>query len=430
MSELVAIANGAMVGQLRQGRDGRLTFTYDPTWRRSEGAFPLSLSIPLAAPDYPDDVIRPFLAGLLPDNDRVLEQWGRRFGVSARNPFALLTYVGEDCAGAVQFVQPDRVPAVQSTRRREIHWLTNADVAARLRALRTDIAAWQPPRSQGQFSLAGAQPKIALFFEHGRWGVPKGRTPTTHILKPPTGEFDGFAENEHVCLRLAQAIGLPAASSQVIHFEDQPAIVVTRYDRVATRRGVVRIHQEDFCQALGVPPTRKYQSEGGPGIEDIVRIVRSYSSDVAADLDTFLRSLALHWVIAAPDAHAKNYSLLLGAQTTARLAPLYDIVTALPYPAFDHRRLTLAMRIGGVYRIHRIGPYQWRKLATHIDTDVDALLASVRDVATHVADVGDQVRRDVEQEGIQHPIIGRIVTSITERARQCTAMLAPTTRRP
>src|SRR5262249_18335136 len=152
-----------------------------------------------------------FLWGLLPDNEFVLDRWARRFQVSARNVFALISHVGEDCAGAVQFVTRERLGAVQSGDSDNIDWLDEAGLAQRLRILHEDHAAWRLPRDTGQFSLAGAQPKTALFFQEGRWGIPSGRVPTTHILKPPTGRFDGHAENEHVCLALARALGLPAA---------------------------------------------------------------------------------------------------------------------------------------------------------------------------------------------------------------------------
>lgn len=419
MNELIALANGIVMGKLRQIKDGRLQFSYDETWQAAPESYPLSLSMPSVLTDHADEVVRPFLAGLLPDNEHVLEQWGRRFGVSPRNPFALLRYVGEECAGAVQFVIPERVAHLQGSVRREITWLTHAQVAERLRMLRTDSAAWQAPRGQGQFSLAGAQPKIALLLGHGRWGVPKGRTPTTHILKPPTGAYDGFAENEHFCLRLAQAIALPAAQSTISQFEDQLAIVVTRYDRMVTRAGVTRIHQEDFCQALSVPPARKYQSEGGPGVANLVDVIRNYSSTASVDLETFVRSLAFHWIVGAPDAHAKNYSLLLGGRATVRLAPLYDIVTALPYPTFDHGRLELAMQIGGESRMNRIGPRHWRKLARTVALDEEHVLEHVHTVARQISEVVYPLQHEMLGAGITHPIVPKIAALIAGRAQQC-----------
>ncbi len=329
MSELLVLLDGRDVGTVRHER-GRLSFAYADAWRSAPGAYPLSLSMPLAAAQHPHAAIEPFLWGLLPDNEFILMRWAQRFHVSARNAFALISHVGEDCAGAVQFVSPERRATFADAASLETDWISEADVADRLRALQADASAWRAPRDTGQFSLAGAQPKTALLFDGQRWGVPSGRTPTTHILKPSTGGIDGHAENEHLCLALARALGLPTANSQVRRFEDVTAIVVERYDRVripdlmaaqaaraaakaaeaamhagsnapdsaamtaqaaaeaaeaadsahalaefAKTTHTYRVHQEDFCQALRVHPSRKYQNEGGPGPRQIIDLLRA-----------------------------------------------------------------------------------------------------------------------------------------------------------
>ncbi|HEY2980223.1 MAG TPA: HipA domain-containing protein, partial [Anaerolineales bacterium] len=258
-TELVALLDGQVVGRVRRDTAGRLKFTYDENWRSTRTAYSLSLSMPLAAIEHGHAAINAFLWGLLPDNEQILDRWARKFHVSPRNAFALISNVGEDCAGAVQFVRPDRVEAYINAGPKEVEWLEKSQVAERLKALRLDHSAWRTPRDTGQFSLAGAQPKTALLLENGRWGVPSGRTPTTHILKPPTGEFDGFPENEHFCLALARAVGLPTAASQILHFNDEPAIVIERYDRQRIEKRLIRVHQEDMCQALAILPTRKYE---------------------------------------------------------------------------------------------------------------------------------------------------------------------------
>jgi serine/threonine-protein kinase HipA len=213
--QLIAYADGLTMGAVTRGKNARLAFTYTEEWIASPAAYPLSVSIPLTLDTQGRRKIEPFLWGLLPDNEIVLGQWARKFHVSPRNVFGLLSSVGEDCAGAVQFVRPERMDAVRSDARAEVEWLDEAGVAERLRALRQDQSAWRIARDTGQFSLAGAQPKTALLLQDGRWGVPSGRIPTTHILKPPTGEFDGHAENEHFCLELARNLGLPVANSEV-----------------------------------------------------------------------------------------------------------------------------------------------------------------------------------------------------------------------
>jgi len=206
MNELLCLLDGREVGRVRRSR-GRLTFAYSRTWRDTDGAYPVSLSMPLVAEEHPHSAIEPFLWGLLPDNEVVLRHWASTFHVSPSSVFGLIAHVGEDCAGAVQFMTAERLEEMRTETAPQIEWLTEAQVAMRLRALRVDAAAVREPHDLGQFSLAGAQPKTAFLFDGQRWGVPAGRTPTTHILKPTTAEFDGHAENEHVCLSLARALG-------------------------------------------------------------------------------------------------------------------------------------------------------------------------------------------------------------------------------
>jgi serine/threonine-protein kinase HipA len=260
MSELITLLGDTPVGRVRQEPrarltpQGRLSFGYDTAWANAIGAYPISLSMPLALQEHDHDAIEPYLWGLLPDNDTILERWAQRFGVSTRNAFALMSHVGEDCAGAIRFVKTDRLHEITAGGASSVDWLKEHDIAERLRILRTDASAWRSAADIGQFSLAGAQPKTALLFDGKRWGVPSGRIPTTHILKPGTRELDGHAENEHFCLALAGELGLPVARSSVERFEDQVAIVVERYDRIAKASGIVRVHQEDVCQALPVHP--------------------------------------------------------------------------------------------------------------------------------------------------------------------------------
>lgn len=467
---LIVLLAGAPVGKLIRARNGDLTFRYDDTWRTTREAIPLSLSMPLTSAVHGTEAVEPFLWGLLPDNEIVLTRWAQRFQVSARNVFALITHVGEDCAGAVQFVRPERLDVILNAPGMEVEWLSEGDVAARLRDLRADHAAWRLPRDNGQFSLAGAQPKTALLLEGGRWGIPSGQTPTTHILKPPTGEFDGHAENEHFCLVLARAVGLPTAASQVMRFEDEVAIVVERYDRVRTAglaasyaarvaayaastddpssagkaaataaeaaaiaelaktRPILRAHQEDLCQALGCSPTNKYQNDGGPGPAEIIRLLRNQSSAPGEDVDAFVDALAFNWLIGGTDAHAKNYSVLIAGGGRVRLAPLYDLASILPYRQFDLQKVKLAMTVGGKYRWRDIGRRQWIKLAEEVRLDVDGMLGRLSTLATRVISDTPSVVSETRRAGIAHAILGTLEDSITERATRCLAMLQPTAR--
>jgi serine/threonine-protein kinase HipA len=425
--ELIVILDGRIIGRVTSDTRRRLTFTYDEKWRSAPDAYPLSLSMPLALTDHPHARIDSFLWGLLPDNQTILDGWARKFQVSARNAFGLIASVGEDCAGAVQFVRPERLDAILRPTPHEIEWLDEAAIAQRLRALREDHSAWRIPRDTGQFSLAGAQPKTALLFEDGRWGVPSGRVPTTHILKPPSEHFDGHAENEHFCLELARALGLPVADSRIMRFQDEISIVVERYDRVHTPAGLRRIHQEDICQALGILPTRKYQNEGGPGIRDIVELLRTYSTDSVQDVQTFLDAIAYNWLIAGTDAHAKNYSLLIGAQSRIRLAPLYDLASILPYPHIEAQRIKLSMKIGGEYRLRDIGLRHWGKLASELHLDPDATIQRVRNLTTQLADIIADVSSRMTEEGVAHPMLTRLAHALTTRAATCRKIMsAPT----
>lgn len=422
--ELVAVAVGRVVGRVTRTREtNRLAFAYDEAWRATEGAFPVSLSMPLASAAHAHKAVEAFLWGLLPDNENVLDRWAKQFHVSARNPFGLLANVGEDCAGAVQFARPERLDELVGGGRAEVAWLTERGVGSRLRLLREDHAAWRIPSDSGQFSLAGAQPKTALLLKDGRWGVPSGRTPTTHILKPPTAAFDGHAENEHFCLALAQALGLPAAGSEVRRFDGEVAIVVERYDRVRVGREFVRVHQEDLCQALAFLPTAKYQADGGPGPARIVELLRTSSSRPAEDVATFIDALAFNWLVAGTDGHAKNYSLLHGAGGRVRLAPLYDLASALPYPDMPEQKLKLAMKVGDSYRLRDVLRRNWERFAEEVRLPPAQVVERVASLASRLPKKVAAVRAQAAEEGLDHPILDRLAKVLPERARRCVRLL-------
>lgn len=414
--ELIGLLDGKEAGRVARDNRGKLTFIYNEQWRESVGTYPLSLSMPVTLAEHPHARIDRFLWGLLPDNEIILGNWARKFQVSARNAFSLIACVGEDCAGAVQFVQSLRLKAILDGAAPPVEWLDDAEIAKRLRALREDQSAWRAPRDTGQFSLAGAQPKTALLFENEKWGVPSGRIPTTHILKPPSGEFDGHVENEHFCLELARALGLPVVDSRILHFRDEVAIVVERYDRARLDGTLHRIHQEDVCQALSIPPTHKYQNEGGPGIRDIVELLRENSSEAEEDVTTFLNSIVYNWIIAGTDAHAKNYSVLIGAGGRVRLAPLYDIASILPYADINIDKAKVSMKIGGEYRLRNIRGYHWRKLAVELKVDPDIMVSRVAQFASQVANQISAVKQAAIKEGLKHTIIPRLADAVAKRA--------------
>lgn len=424
MTELLVLINGNLAGRAFADRRGRSGFLYDDAWRNSRDAIPLSLSLPLANNQHDSDAVAAVLWGFLPDNEHVLQRWAARFHVSPRNPLALLGHVGEDCAGAAQFVRPERIDDVVDGGPGEVAWLDEASVAERLRQVRRDAGATRRQDDIGQFSLPGAQPKIALHRDDGRWGVPQGRMPTTHILKPPTGAHEGYVENEHFCLTLARSLGLSVCESAILHFEDEIAICVTRYDRDYLAGRWWRVHQEDFCQALGVMPQRKYQNQGGPSPAAINEVLRQYSGQPHDDRANFLLVLVFNWLIGGSDAHAKNYSLLIGSGGVVRLAPFYDISSALPYPEIDRRRLKMAMKVGSHYRWHDISLRDWLALGNEMGFPGEYTREIMMLVGRSIADLAAVVAVGMKQEGVEHPIVSMLVDSISESADRCLKMLS------
>ena len=411
MTELAVVANRRRLGTLTQARGGDLSFAYATRWRQDPDAFPLSLSMPLRADPFSRASVEPWLAGLLPDDEDVLRAWSSRFQVSRRNAFGLLSEVGEDCAGAVQFVRPERLEEFLDAGPPLIEWLAEEEVEHRLRVLRSDPGLGRLPDDAGRFSLAGVQPKTALLFDDGRWGLPVGKTPTTHILKPENPHFPGLVENEHLCLRLARAAGLPAAASRTERFGDQLALVVTRYDRRRIGSEWVRLHQEDFCQALGVPPEGKYQNEGGPTVRAMLDLVRTESAQPEEDVRTLARAIMLNWILGATDSHAKNFSLLIGPAGQVRLAPLYDIASFLPYSE-NRTRLKLSNRVGGKYRLHDIGRPEWERFRTENGLDWDT--------ASACRELGRKVREALPEMAAAQQDAGdrRIIEGLVKRLKQ------------
>ncbi|WP_240543126.1 HipA domain-containing protein [Bradyrhizobium canariense] len=305
----------------------------------------------------------------------------------------------------------------------KVEWLDETAIANRLQTLREDHAAWRLLRDTGQFSLAGAQPKTALLLQKGKWGIPAGRIPTTHILRPPTGHFDGHAENEHICLILARNLGLPVDDTQVMHFGKEIAIVIERYDRQFSGNEIVRVHQEDICQALGILPTMKYQNDGGPSPADVIELLRTYSTERVADVDTFVDALGFNWLITGTDAHAKNFSLLLAGGPHVRLAPLYDITSILPYDDVDLQKIKLAMKIGGDYKLSQITLRDWQKFARETRLDPDKVIAGLICMAEQLPDIVAAVRKQAQKDGLDNAIIGRLADHLIARAKQYRRLL-------
>jgi len=400
--------NHAGVITRRQG--GRHRLEYLTSWQQNPRAIPLSYSMPLQQDSHGTRVVTDFMWGLLPDNEFTLQRWGTRYKVSPHNPFALLATIGEDCPGAVQIVPPG-----QDLKTRErVKWLAKGDLEKRVIALKNDAGAGRLESDTGQFSLAGSQEKTALYRVNDRWGVPQGRTPTTHILKPETGRVAHVASNEHFCLQLARRCGLPAALSEVQIIADIPVIIVERFDRIRVGNLVRRIHQEDMCQALG--KRQKYQQEGGPGIYDIMNLLQ-FSDNAEIDRNRFMRAQALNYVIAGTDAHARNYSIIYAPGGAFRLAPLYDVISDLPNPKKRGAKSTLPMMIGGKRIINEILPRHWERQARSVRFSRDQTFGHLRDLIARLPEAAEDVRKQSLDQGLNSPVIRQLTQAIERRCK-------------
>jgi serine/threonine-protein kinase HipA len=431
---LAVLLGGARAGTLTQDRHGRIRFTYDDAYRNDSAATPLSSALPLTAATYGGRAVLAYLTGLLPDNRDVLDRWGARFGVSANNPFALLEHVGEDCAGAVQFVRPERLDQLEPG---SVRWVGVDQLGERIRQLRVDPTSWLGPDDRsGQFSLAGAQAKFAILRDGDRWGDPSGAMATTHIVKPSAGPFVDQHLDEHLCLGAAAGAGLLTVRSEIVDFDGESAVVVTRYDRFRPEGAErsIRVHQEDFCQALSVMPELKYQSDGGPGAADLFRIVRTIMPGVAGDeaCEQLVDALAFNWLIGGSDAHAKNFSLLMSGPAV-RLAPLYDLTSVLPYrlrpgerlvPGWVNRNPKMAMRIGEHYEIGMVRRDDWATVAVWANLDPASTLARIETLADAVVPALVATAADPAVNAAGSELPARLVEEVEANVARCRSALA------
>lgn len=415
---LVVLMGGRRLGELYQARSGGVRLRYDDEYAGDPASVPLSTSMPLTVARHPSSAVEPWIDGLLPERPEVLARWRREFRVRGLSAFALLRHVGEDVAGAAQFVRPERVD--DAMRPGPVAVLSDQDIGRRLTALRSDASAWEPAPGTGQFSLAGAQSKFALHHLDGQWGIPSGRTPTTHIIKPAIAGMADQDINEHVTMRAARLSGLAVPVSEVRGFASERAFVVTRYDRVRFGDDIVRVHQEDMGQALGVWPANKYEARGGPSAVDVARLIRRSvdRAHVDEDVASFADALVFNWIVLGTDAHAKNYALLLAAGQV-RLAPLYDLNSFLPY-AGGARPSSLSMGIGGIDDAGLIGAAQWRSLAKDVGLDDGRLLDRIRALLEIVPEAMSAAAADDAVAALQSDLPSRLVDLVATRS----AMLA------
>ena len=420
---LVVLLGGEPIGEVRRTTGRRMEFRYEAGYGSDPDAVPLSVSMPLSQLVHPDSVITPWLWGLLPDGEDVRREWANEHGVSAQSPFDLLsTPIGHDCAGAVQFCAPSEVNWLVG-RGGGVNPLTEHGVAERLRVLQSDETAWWDRSLRLQFSLGGGQRKTALHLADGVWGVPWGETPTTHILKPGIHGLRRAEINEHLCLTTARLLGLPAAHTSLQMFEDQVAVVVRRFDRLQVDGTLFRFHQEDLCQALAVHPVDKYEFDGGPGAADVVGVLRSHAVGHAeSDVTRFVDCLALNWLLGTPDAHAKNYSLLIEAHQ-ARLSPLYDVISGLPYRRGGEHKIRLAMRVGDNDRLGDIRPRDWLDTARRLRVRPASTIERIVDMAVRLPKALEEAASDPAVRAIDADFADDLLDRVTAWSKQCAAEL-------
>ncbi|MGH9393316.1 MAG: type II toxin-antitoxin system HipA family toxin [Terriglobales bacterium] len=392
-----------LVGHLAQDDGGQMIFGYTGHWLNKPGAASLSQSLPLRKKNFKGNECRAFFAGILPEASK-REIIARNLGISARNDYAMLEQIGGECAGAVNFIPAGgALPAPNYGYRK----LSESELAAVLRELpkRPLLAGEDGIR----LSLAGAQDKVAVRIEDGEVSIPLGGAPSTHILKPAVERFAGLVFNEALCMKLAAAAGLPAAAVKTRNAGGMDCLLVERYDRyhrqVPGGEAVLeRLHQEDFCQAMGIAPELKYQKEGGPSLTQCFGLLREVSSAPVIDLARLLDAVIYNYLVGNNDAHGKNYSLLYKGEEV-RLSPLYDVVSTVHYPELSR---TMAMRIGREYSSDQIMPQDFEQLAGEAGLGKPL-------VKRRVPELAETVTAALGKVEIVHPTAEKVAALVRQR---------------
>jgi serine/threonine-protein kinase HipA len=401
--------NGIPVGYWETTRQGE-RLAYFNEWLTDEQSRPLSLSLPFLPGNspYQGQVVTDYFDNLLPDNDVIRRRLAQRHQAGGTDAFQLLAKLGRDCVGAIQFLPEDESPSdIYEIKGEE---LNTAGVAQRLRNTTSAEALGQHDRDQDlRLSIAGAQEKTALLHHEGQWCLPHGSTPTTHIFKLPLGlvgqmraDMRTSVENEWLCSKIMEAYGIPIARCEIEHFEDQKALVVERFDRAPSSDGswIIRLPQEDLCQATGKSPLRKYQSDGGPGIAQIMDLLLG-SDHAEGDRKNFFKTQIIFWVLAATDGHAKNFSIALLPGGHYRATPIYDVLSAHPVIGNGKNQISphkakLAMAVRGstnYYLLDKIQRRHWISQARQVGFGALAAERLIEEVTESTESVIDTVCR-------------------------------------
>lgn len=362
---LTILMNDMPVGKLEKTTTGGLHFSYDEKWLNTPSARPISLSLPLAAKQFSGDAVYHFFDNLLPDNAHIRSRIQAYFRAPTDQPFDLLAAIGKDCVGAIQIVNSD---TADPTNKILFEPLKEKEIASILRNIQQYPLGMSDDAGEFRLSIAGVQEKTALLYWKKKWNRPLSTTPTTHIFKLPIGyiqhqqmDLRDSCENEWLCSQIAAAFELPVAKCDIQQFEEIKTLIVERFDRKLSSDGswLMRLPQEDMCQALGVSPNLKYQSDGGPDINDIMQLLLG-SADPEKDRDTFFSAQVLFYLLAAIDGHAKNFSVALEVGGQYRLTPLYDIMSAHPLitnKQLHAKKIKMAMALRG-----KNNHYHWHEI--------------------------------------------------------------------
>ena len=392
--------NREFVGQWIFSPAGGHSFTYDSSWLDNPHGRPISLSLPLSQgiASFTGSRVESYFDNLLPDSIGIRKRLASKFGSDSTHAFQLLEKIGRDCVGALQLL-PSGSP-IPDVRRIDAEPLSDFDVESILDHTVSNRNIGATEEDELRISIAGAQEKTALLWHHDQWCRPRGATPTTHILKLPLGEVGGMradfstsVENEWLCAKLLRAYGLHVADCAIKTFGRHKVLVVTRFDRRLIDGWWARLPQEDFCQVNGLPPERKYEEQGGPGIAAILDTLRG-SDNAELDRTNFLTAQLLFWMLAAPDGHAKNFSIAIGSQGRFWLTPLYDVMSAWPVIGkgareFQWHKVKMAMALhakNNHYRIADIQRRHWNAVAksNSLGSDFEVVIQRIADMTPAV----------------------------------------------
>jgi len=387
--------------------EGRLVFCYAPIWLARPDAVALSTSLPLQAEPFDDHKSRPYFAGLLPEGQmrRLIAQ---QFQISGQNDFAMLYNIGGECAGAVTFLEPGQ-PVSLPNAPDDVQWLSDEEVAAILDELpRRPMLAGQDGL---RLSLAGAQDKLPVVFDGQRIGLPRNGTPSSHILKPPIHSVEDSVINEGFCMALAGVMRFKPAKTKIHAILNRPFLLVERYDRVAENKGkLMRVHQEDFCQALGVVPEMKYQNEGGPGLAPCFELVRLVTRPNAPQVLRLFDGVIFNALIGNHDAHAKNFSLLYSKKTI--LAPLYDLLSTAVYPSLTPK---MAMKIGSKYKFSEVQARHWEQFALSAGLSKAQARKRIIEIAMTLPTAARVLQQSPDNVYNGNAVVERIIALIEQR---------------